>query len=147
MSKSARYYYDADAVREPGAGKWNSKHFGSGPKIATTDDRNRSLMRTWGFGTYHEDVERSDRNCRTVWTVPSQPYAAAHFAVFPPKLIEPCIKAGARAGDTILDPFMGSGTTAMVARNLGCPSIGVELNAEYIDLAACRLAQGVLEFA
>ena len=126
---------------------WNSAdRMGKNTKLAAASDSERDFMRTQGFGSYHPDVERTDRNLRTVWTVAAQAYAAAHFAVFPPKLIEPCIKAGAKARDTVLDPFMGSGTTAMVARSLGCKCVGAEINAKYIDLAAKRLAQGVLEF-
>ena len=67
------------------------------------------------------------RNKRTVWTVATQPYAEAHFATFPEDLIKPCILAGSRVGDTVLDPFAGSGTTLMVATELGRKSIGIEL--------------------
>jgi DNA modification methylase len=71
----------------------------------------------------------------------------AHFATFPPKLIEPCIKAGCPAGGVVLDPFFGAGTTGLVARQLGCKCIGIELNPKYCDIAVTRLAQGVLPFA
>ena len=85
------------------------------------------------------------RNKRTVWTIPTRPFSQAHFAVFPPDLIKPCILAGCPEGGIVLDPFMGSGTTAEVARSLGRKAVGFELNAEYIDIAAKhRLAQGVL---
>ena len=86
------------------------------------------------------------RNKRSVWTIPSQPYPEAHFATFPPKLIEPCIKAGARAGDTVLDLFMGSGTTLLVARELGCQATGIEINEDYCQLARKRLEQRVIDF-
>lgn len=81
------------------------------------------------------------RNKRSVWTVTTQPYADAHFATFPPALIEPCILAGSKPGDIVLDPFMGSGTTGQVAQNLGRRWIGCELNPEYARLQAERTAQ------
>lgn len=80
------------------------------------------------------------RNRRSVWTVATRPYKGAHFATFPPALIEPCILAGSRPGDIVLDPFMGSGTTAQVAVQHGRRAIGCELNPAYIDLIHQRLA-------
>ena len=79
------------------------------------------------------------RNKRTVWTISTQPYKGAHFAVMPEKLVEPCVLAGSKPGDTILDPFAGSGTVGVVAQRLGREFIGVELNPEYIKLAEARL--------
>jgi DNA modification methylase len=87
------------------------------------------------------------RNKRTVWEVNPQPFPEAHFATFPEELIKPCILAGCPAGGTVLDPFIGSGTTALVARNLQCNAVGLELNATYIEIAKRRLGQEVLEFA
>ncbi len=81
------------------------------------------------------------RNRRSVWTVTTQPFTGAHFATFPPALIEPCILAGCPAGGTVLDPFLGSGTTAEVARRQGCRCVGIELNTEYAALAAKRFRQ------
>jgi hypothetical protein len=80
------------------------------------------------------------RNRRTVWTIPTQPYGGAHFAVFPPALVEPCILAGCPAGGVVLDPFLGSGTVAQVAIETGRDWLGVELNPEYIKLAEQRIA-------
>lgn len=85
------------------------------------------------------------RNKRSVWTVATQPYPEAHFATFPPKLIEPCILAGSRPGEVVLDPFAGSGTTLYVAKKFGRQYIGVELNPDYIALAEKRLSQEVLQ--
>ena len=87
------------------------------------------------------------RNRRSVWTVPTQPYAGAHFAVFPAALIEPCVLAGSRPGDVVLDPFMGSGTTAQVAQALGRQWIGCELNPDYAPLQRERTAQESLVLA
>jgi hypothetical protein len=83
----------------------------------------------------------TSRNARTVWKIATKPYAGAHFATFPPEIPERCIKAGSREGDTVLDPFMGSGTTALVARNLQRRAIGCEINEDYIKIARQRLQQ------
>lgn len=100
-------------------------------------------------GTHRPDRDEGEwdttlRNRRSVWTVPVQAYSGAHFAVFPPALIEPCILAASRPGDVVLDPFMGSGTTAQVAQALGRRWIGCELNPEYEPLQQERTAQGAL---
>jgi len=79
-------------------------------------------------------MDASGRNKRSVWTVATQPYSEAHFATFPPDLIKPCILAGSRVGDTVLDPFAGSGTTLMVATELGRASIGIELSPAYVEM-------------
>ena len=81
------------------------------------------------------------KNKRSVWTVNKKPYKGAHFATFPSELIEPCIKAGSQKGDIILDPFIGSGTTAMVAKSLGRHYIGCELHESYNDLIQNRVSQ------
>jgi len=86
-------------------------------------------------------------NKRSVWTVATKPYKEAHFAVFPPKIPELCIKAGSKEGDTVLDPFFGSGTTGWVAQRLGRQWIGIELNEEYIKIANKRFAQRELFIA
>ena len=79
------------------------------------------------------------RNRRSVWAVPTRPFKGAHFATFPPELIRTCIEAGCPPGGVVLDPFMGAGTTAVVARELENNYIGVELNAEYIRIARERI--------
>jgi DNA modification methylase len=83
------------------------------------------------------------RNRRSVWTVQTRPYKGAHFATFPPALIEPCVLAGSRNGDIVLDPFMGSGTTASVALKHGRQYLGCELNPEYGPLQEKRIAEAV----
>ena len=87
------------------------------------------------------------RNKRDVWTVATQPYAEAHFATFPPSLIEPCILAGCPVGGTVLDPFSGAGTTALVADRLSRNAIGVELNPEYAGMARNRVYDDAPLFA
>lgn len=85
-------------------------------------------------------TEANGRNLRSVWNINTKPYAEAHFATFPPALIEPCIKSSTRPGDFVLDPFFGSGTAGLVAVDAGRKYIGVELNPAYIEIAAKRLA-------
>lgn len=83
--------------------------------------------------------EENGRNRRTVWHIHTQPYKEAHFAVFPPALVEPCVLAGSRPGDYVLDPFLGSGTTAAVCQDLERKYVGIELNPEYVQIALKRL--------
>lgn len=78
-------------------------------------------------------------NRRSVWSITTKPFLGAHFATFPPELPELCIKAGSRAGDTVLDPFCGAGTTALAAKRLNRSYIGFELNGEYVKMARSRL--------
>ena len=84
-------------------------------------------------------IEANGRNCRTVWNINTQGFAGAHFATFPPKLVEPCIKATTRARDFVLDPFFGSGTVGLVAQELGRRYVGIELHPEYVAIAAERI--------
>lgn len=139
LSKSQKYYYDHDAIKEPLKGE------------PETRDKNAE--------GYQADYAKGDRfskgervfgadgmaNKRSVWSVPVKPYTGAHFAVFPSELIEPCILAGAPVGGIVLDPFMGSGTTAQVSQDLGRKYLGCELNPEYGKLQQKRLAQQSLE--
>ena len=211
LSKRARYYYDAEAVKEP-VSDTSLKRAEYGWDCDRESTKNASMG---GEGIHVEKmgtrfVNPDGRNKRSVWTIPTKPFSQAHFAVFPPDLIRPCILAGAPekccpecgapwervvertamefrpserrqqkhdaglvtalhgtllkpatsktvgfnptcdhgsepVGGIVLDPFMGSGTTAQVARSLGRKAVGFELNAEYIGIAAReRLSQGVL---
>jgi DNA modification methylase len=145
LSKRERYYYDAAAIAEPFAdermgnpGNYRSKHaeaglLGGGPNSLHKGD---GIINGWNV-----DGSATARNRRSVWTVTTQPYAEAHFATFPPALIEPCIMAGSRTGDVVLDPFMGSGTTGEVAQRLGRQWLGCELNPAYEKLQKNRTAQ------
>ena len=139
MSKSQKYYYDADAIKDDSINTAEEQE-AKRNKIEHKGQRDNGDMRhtTSGFtktGIYEK------RNKRSVWTVTTKPYAGAHFAVFPSDLIEPCILAGAPAGGIVLDPFMGSGTTAQVAQHLGRQYIGCELNPAYMELQNIRTAQ------
>jgi DNA modification methylase len=138
LSKSERYYYDAGAIAEQSKGSWNSaKGFGGDNKKSA----GVAFLQTQGAGSHHDDVEKTGRNRRSVWTVNTRPYRGAHFATFPPALIEPCILAGCPKGGTVLDPFGGSGTTAEVALKNGRNVVLNELNPEYIKLAEVRIAE------
>ena len=136
LSKSSRYFYDAEAIRETDSGRQsgNIKRKTADGAIGhrPADHLGSSVPWEW---------DGTGRNARSVWTITTKPYAEAHFATFPTELPERCIKAGSRPGDTVLHPFMGSGTTAWVARHLGRQAVGCELNAEYLDIAARRLQQ------
>jgi DNA modification methylase len=92
-------------------------------------------------GYYREFLIAETRNARTVWTIPTSPYKAKHFATFPRKLVEPCVKAGCPEGGTVLDPFAGSGTTALVAQQLGRRAVLIDLSADYLGQVMVRNAQ------
>jgi DNA modification methylase len=141
LSKSARYYYDADAISENATHEKIGTHRGG--SLARASERKLDATGKMSGWNHSGDawVSNGKRNSRSVWRIATKPYAEAHFATFPIELPERCIKAGSREGDTVLDPFMGSGTTAWVARHLGRHAIGVELNADYITIARKRLAQ------
>lgn len=133
LSKRERYYYDAAAIAEP------SLRAGSLPKGGALY-RERIDKRIAVFRSGNKPVDEV-RNRRSVWEITTQPYTDAHFAVMPQALVEPCIMAGSRIGDVVLDPFMGSGTVARVAQDLGRKWIGCELNPEYGRLVTKRAAQ------
>ena len=143
LSKSERYYWDVEAMQEPAVGGTSR---GNGQRLAE-----RAIARTGGVisgGTAKSTLGTSadeTRNRRSVWTVATRPYKGAHFAPFPPALIEPCILAGAPFNGLVLDPFTGSGTTAAVALQHGRRFIGCELNPDYIKLAEARIAAAEAE--
>lgn len=142
MSKSERYYYDADEIREatqydPRDAHWDSKMVTSFHDHA--EDLGKGIMqkRPAGFIRMSNPL---GRNKRSVWEVSTEPFPDAHFATFPQKLIEPCILAGSRPGDMVLDPFGHAATTGVVARRLGRKAILIELNPKYVELAQRRLS-------
>lgn len=136
LTKSASYYYDAEAIKEPAVYAGASAERVSAGLMEQLEDPERFRTRPVGRTCGYPD----ERNKRTVWTVPTCAYPDAHFATFPPDLIKPCILAGSRAGDTVLDPFGGSGTTAVVAEELGRRAILCELAPHYLPLIEQRLA-------
>jgi DNA modification methylase len=179
LSKSQKYYFDADAIAEPvtastierlsqptldtqegssrvpGKTNGNMKAVGVRPngiarnRLLGYDSKENAMrgkdnLNPDGIKESELELAPLTRNKRSVWTVNTKPYSGAHFAVFPEELIEPCILAGSRVGDVVLDPFFGSGTTGQVAQNLGRQWIGCELNQGYEQLQKDRLAQGSL---
>lgn len=131
LSKSERYFFDWEAMREDAVKGAAGSSFNSG----------KTAEHQLGRSSDKERVDDGKRNRRSVWTVATRPYKGAHFATFPPALIEPCILAGSRPGDVVLDPFMGSGTTAEVAIRHGCMAMGCELNPAYKKLIDERLSK------
>ena len=130
MSKSKNYYYDNEAIKEP-AKDWGTR------------DRSKGKYHNPGTGLQpHSGLTKSysKKNKRSVWTVNKKPYKGAHFATYPEELIEPCILAGSEKGDIVLDPFMGSGTTAAVAKKNSRSYIGCELHEEYASLQTDRIS-------
>lgn len=133
LSKSAKYYYDADAIKEPTITKDTNL------RDRDTTKLNNCPGRTRMGGLTHNDYDY--RNKRDVWSVSTVPYAGAHFATFPEKLIEPCILAGAPQNGVVLDCFSGAGTTGVVCAKLGREYIGIELNPEYVQMSEDRIGE------
>lgn len=145
FSKSADYYYDSDAIREPHVTfsdhskmKGGRRHFGQ--RNGTPEAGKNAGSSNLHDGRWDQAFHPKGRNKRTVWSVPLGKFREAHFAVFPPKLIEPCILAGSPPKGCVLDPFFGAGTVGMVAQSLDRSFIGVELNPDYIKMARQRIA-------
>jgi DNA modification methylase len=132
LTKSGRYYYDAEAVCEPAINK-------SCGNIQPTKGARTGDVKHQTKGNLHMIGAAEHRNRRSVWSIATQPYSGAHFAVMPQALVEPCLLAGSRPGDLVLDPFTGSGTVGAVAIGHGRSFIGCELNPAYIDLARQRI--------
>ena len=131
LTKSARYYFDAEAIAEASDPANNRMSAGIRRTAPGSTDHGGPAS---GMRDYQT------RNRRSVWTVSTKPYSGAHFATFPPDLIEPCILAGSKPGDVVLDPFGGSGTTAGVALKHGRQAVLCELNPEYAALIPGRVA-------
>lgn len=165
LTKSERYYYDQEAIAEPVTASTIERvsqptldqQGGSCRVPGKTNGAMKAVLKKSGNKARKLGSERgcpegtgsnvcgsvswegTTRNKRTVWTVATKPFSEAHFATYPPELIEPCILAGSPRGGTVLDPFFGAGTTGLVADRLGRHCIGIELNPEYIEIAERRL--------
>ena len=171
LTKSARYFYDADAVREPlaassvsrlsqdvdsqiGSDRANggAKTNGTMKAVARVDKQRGHGRRHDGFNDRWDAMAKAEQqtngaNLRNVWSIATMPFKDAHFATFPPEIPRRCIKAGCPAGGTVLDPFLGSGTTLLVADQLGRAGIGIELNPEYALMAENRIRNDAPMFA
>lgn len=145
LSKSERYYFDSEAMKEPASDNPVSAARRNRADFCTVGTK---AIQGTGFGQSGQGenarYKGETRNRRSVWTVATRPYAGAHFATFPPALIEPCILAGSRPGDVVLDPFGGSGTTAQVALQHGRNYVLCELNPEYEPLIQERITAATL---
>ena len=164
LTKSQRYYYDAEAIYEVATGydgrkdtmfKGAVKSYNGVMPNGQPQSFAQNGHERWKYKNLQEDGQQPNtmhikrlegeeylspiRNKRSVWTVNTQPFKGAHFAVMPEKLVEPCVLAGSRPGDVVLDPFAGSGTVGVVAQKFGRQFIGIELNPEYVKLAEKRL--------
>ena len=159
LSKQPRYFYDADSVRTPaktattkmpdgwdtGPGAHGSFHRNGREKGARADKQRGHGRRHDGFNDRWDAMPKAEQqamgaNLRNVWAIATHPFPEAHFATFPPALVEPCILAGSRPGDVVLDPFGGSGTVGLVAERLGRDSILIDLNPDYTAMAERRIA-------
>jgi DNA modification methylase len=142
FTKSERYSYDADAVRQP----YNEASLGRYDTPMQGTDRNggqiggaRQPNGEWSPQNLKMEPNPLGRNLRNVWTISTAAFSEAHFATFPPEIPETCIKAGCPEGGTVLDPFFGAGTTGLVADRLKRNCIGIELNPEYAEIARRRI--------
>ena len=149
FSKRPRYWYDADAIREesdPEQQAHNERYAreyeGHTARASTTGQPGN--VNNVGI---HSRPGKGGRPARSVWSISAQPFAEAHFAVMPPELAERCVKAGCKPAGTVLDPFSGSGTTGMAAAKHGRKYVGIDLNADYLDLSLrTRLLEPSLDF-
>ena len=168
LTKSARYYFDADAIKEPvtattvarlsqnvdaqvGSDRVPGKTNGAMKAVRSKANsfkregsKREQAIPGQTVGTHRPDRVESEydldtRNKRSVWTIATQPFKQAHFATFPPALVEPCILAGSKPGDLVLDPFAGSGTTLVAAKAEGFNAIGIERETEYVEIIKARV--------
>jgi site-specific DNA-methyltransferase (adenine-specific) len=149
FTKNTEYYYDVDAIREPHVTfspdsrmKGGRNHFG---KVNGTPEQGKNAGNpNLHNGRWDQAFHPKGRNKRTVWEIPLSKFRDVHFAVFPEKLVETCILAGCPEVGIVLDPFIGSGTTAVVAQRLGRKYVGIDSNEEYCKIARNRLCQNTL---
>lgn len=166
LSKSERYYFNATAISEPIAGSSTKQYLqnieaqkGSDRQPGKTNGRMKAALPRFGGGKYGLDgseesrtksgkpyVPTLRRNKRDVWAIGTGGFRGAHFAVFPEKLVEPCILAGCPEGGTVLDPFAGSGTTGVVAKRLRRNFVGCEINEDYLKMAMDRITTTTVQF-
>ena len=149
LAKSKRYWFDLDPIRESTADRsdlmtWAERKEAGG-RFSTSNNRGVNTGDSKGLGTFAPNS--AGKNPGDVWNITTAPFGGAHFAAYPPELVRRCIISGCKPGGTVLDPFNGTGTTGMVALRHGRKYIGIDLNAEYLDLSLrTRLHTGTLDF-
>jgi DNA modification methylase len=132
LTKSPRYFYDAEAIKEPDCGRGSGNGYRREERLTYDDGKGaRGQDEPWQPG--------GGRNKRSVWEIATRPFPDAHFATFPPQLVEPCILAGTAPGGLVLDPFAGAATTGLVAAQLGRRFLGIEINPEYAAMGRARI--------
>jgi DNA modification methylase len=136
LTKNAKYYFDNKAIKEPAVSFGTDKRSGKGRH--TYNEKFKGIK---GTGNQAFVTVNETRNKRDVWTITTKPFKGAHFAVMPEALVEPCILAGSKVGDLVLDPFAGSGTVGVVSKRYKRNFIGIELNPEYVKIAEERIAK------
>lgn len=144
LSKSEKYYFDSESIKEPLAvsnAQRTTSSYDTAQRYGAGNGGNTGLD---AYAAKMRSGEITTKNKRSVWTVTTKPFKGAHFATFPPDLIEPCVLAGAPIGGMVLDPFGGAGTTALVADKFGRESTLIELNPEYAALASERTGAVVI---
>jgi DNA modification methylase len=150
FSKSRRYWFDLDAIREPQAASTLERSLYSRTghaKDVYGDGITKTRNPTTDAASSQKAIDGFGRNPGDVWSIPTQPFGGAHFAVMPMTLAERCILAGCKPGGTVLDPFSGSGTTGLAAARHGRKYVGIDLNADYLKLSLeTRLQQATLDF-
>ena len=161
LTKSRRYWFDLDPIREevvypPGSPALSWARDSKEADVPGQSMRQHRSARTHGkaesaalapTGKRHDAQDQRGKNPGDVWSIATQPFPGAHFAVMPPELARRAVVAGCKPGGTVLDPFSGSGTTGLVAQQNGRRYVGIDLSAEYLDLSLrTRLQQGVLDF-
>lgn len=134
LSKSKQYYFDNEAIKEPSVSYAIDKRADEGRFVYDS-----KFIGTLGTGNQAFVTINETRNKRDVWNIGAKPFKGAHFAVMPEALVEPCVLAGSKKGDIVLDPFMGAGTVGLVAQRYQREFIGIELNPEYAAIAQKRL--------
>lgn len=134
LSKSRQYYFDNEAIKEPSVSYATDKRADEGRFVYDS-----KFDGTLGTGNQAFVTINETRNKRDVWNISTKPFKGAHFAVMPEALVEPCVLAGSKVGDIVLDPFMGAGTVGLVSQRYQREFIGIELNAEYAALAKRRM--------
>jgi DNA modification methylase len=144
LSKKPQYYFDYLSIQEDSINSEEEQISKRNKKQHRKNAKEHEIKFVQQNFSKIETVYEK-RNKRDVWTVTTKPYSGSHFAVFPTDLIEPCILAGSRVGDIVLDPFFGSGTTGQVSQQLGRKWIGCELNKDYEALQNERISQQGLE--